>query len=245
MFYKLIRTRGISGHIAGFRHLPSRPGRCQAPARPALDSSSSTSPLLHLVSLFCTSRNPPHSFTRSVSLDSSLLTQTAPYEATSALSLRSNACAPTLLDIHDVFDVHGKVHPLLYISLLISHVAALYIFARGYCKAAFPVAHILYWASCEQGRASARVPSLSSSFTSSICTFPAPHLPEAIGTSCISHLRIIIVFRGCFLSHQERNCTYSSVQRNAICLLPPSLHCGRHAVGIFLQGSGSTCLIVG
>lgn len=185
MFYKLIRTRGISGHIAGFRHLPPHPGRCQAPARPALDSSSSTSPLLHLVSLFCTSRNPPHSFTRSVPLGSSLLIQTAPYEATSALNLRPNACAPTLLDIHDVFDVHRKVHLLLYISLLISHVAALYIFAGGYCKAAFPVAHILYWASGEQGRASARVPSLSSSFTSPICTFPAPHLPEAIGTSRI------------------------------------------------------------
>jgi len=245
MFYKLIRTRGISGHIAGFRHLPPRPGRCQAPARPALDSSSSTSPRLHLVSLFCTSRNPPHSFTRSVSLGPSLLIQTAPYEATSALNLRSNACAPTLLDIDDVFDVHRKAHPLLYISLLISHVAALYIVAGGYCKVAFPVAHILYWASGEQGRASARVPSLSSSFTSSICTFPAPHLPEAIGTSYISHLRIIIVFRAVFQAIKSGTVRISSVQRNAICLLPPSLHCGRHAIGIFLQGSGSACLIVG
>jgi hypothetical protein len=134
-----------------------------------------------------------------------------------------------------VFDVHGKVHPLLYISLLLLHVAALYIFAGGYCKTAFPVAHILYWASGEQGRAGARVPSLSSNFTSPHLYLPAPHLPEAIGTSYFSHLRIILVFCACFQAIKSGTVRISSVQRNAVCRRPPSLHCGRCAVASFLQ----------
>jgi hypothetical protein len=61
MFYKLIRTRGISGHIAGSRHLPPHPGwpgLCQAPARRARAPLSQLLQLLYPDPLVCTSPCP-------------------------------------------------------------------------------------------------------------------------------------------------------------------------------------------
>jgi hypothetical protein len=175
--------------------------------------SSQLSQLLHPDPLACTSPCTA-AFFHQVGLTRLQLTHpdstTALRSETPPLNIRPNACAQTWLETHEGFGINREARSLPYISLLISHVAALYIFAGGYCNAAFSLARILYWASGEQGRASASVLSLSlsSSFTS-----PPLYLSSsasARGDRNILHLAFEHHHRvpDVFPSHQGRNCTY-------------------------------------
>jgi hypothetical protein len=132
MFYKLIRTRGISGHIAGSRHLPPHPGRsglCQAPARRARAPSSQLLQLLHPDPLVCTSPCPA-AFFHQVGLTRLQLTHlnsTTPYQAKPPLNVRPNACAQTWLETQRVWHQPRGSSSSIHLIAHIARCCALYL----------------------------------------------------------------------------------------------------------------------